>query len=296
MSTPHAAQRITPRAVRGLLVVAALFVVTALGATRAEAAPVAPAASPALRVSPASNLDPSGAFVVVSGTGYVPNAQLFVMQCRAASAEDHTCNSVGLRKVTTDASGSFTANAMKVVANFGATDCLRIPCGIKTSAVADHADDRSMDRTAAISFRAPAAPSTTAPPATVAPTAVPQTTAPTTAPPAVTSTTALDPRATTTTTDPEATTTTETGGGEDAKGADAEGGDDDGQRAEVDGAKADGAGDGEVASATSGSQLPSSDEEGGSSPVVPIAIVVVLAAAGIGGFAYLRRRKAAPEA
>jgi MYXO-CTERM domain-containing protein len=280
-------------------VAAGLVVATALGAVgtgapRAAAGPAAPAAAAALRVSPASNLDPNGAFVVVSGTGYVPNAQLFVMQCRAASAEDHTCNSVGLRKVTTDGSGSFTANAMKVVANFGATDCLRTPCGIKTSAVADHADDRSMDRTATISFRAPAPPPTTAPPATVPPTAVPQTTAPTTAPPAVVTTTAPDDTATTTTTRPKATTTTEARAGDDPEG---EGGDAEGEAGtELAGAKADGSDGDETASATSSSQLPSADGEGGSSPVVPIVIVVVLAAAGIGGFAAFRRRKAAPEA
>ncbi|MCB0958896.1 MAG: hypothetical protein KDB04_05175, partial [Acidimicrobiales bacterium] len=168
-----------------------------LGALALLAAPLlAPppaSADAAIRVSPATGLDPAGAFVVVSGTGYQPNAQLFVMQCRATSGEDHTCNSVGLRKVTTDAAGSFTANAMRLVARFGATDCTTTPCAVKTSAVADHVDDRSQDRSAAISFRA-APPTTTAPPATVAPTAPPTTAAPvvtappTTAPPATAAT------------------------------------------------------------------------------------------------------------
>lgn len=276
----------------GLVAVSAFGALAGVGAPGARAVPSAPAATAALRVSPSSNLDPNGAFVVVSGTGYVPNAQLFVMQCRAASAEDHTCNSVGLRKVTTDASGSFTANAMKVVANFGATDCLRVPCGIKTSAVADHADDRSMDRTATISFRAPAPPPTTAPPATVPPTAVPQTTAPTTAPPAMVTTTAPGAEATTTTTtDPKATTTTEADG--DAKSEDEDEG---GVRTEEAGAAGAEAATDESASTSASSQVASTDGDDGSSPVVPIAIAAVLAAAGIGGVAYAKRRNGAPEA
>ncbi|HWJ64052.1 MAG TPA: neocarzinostatin apoprotein domain-containing protein, partial [Acidimicrobiales bacterium] len=131
--------------VLALLVGAVVGSVLGAGATGAGAA-AAPAAAPSLSVSPSSGLDPNGAFVVVSGAGYRPNIQLFVMQCRATSAEDHTCNSVGLRKVTTNASGAFTANAMKVVANFGATNCLQVQCAMKTSAVADHADDRTEDR------------------------------------------------------------------------------------------------------------------------------------------------------
>ena len=168
-------------------------------ATLLASAPPA-AADASLRLNRSTALDPSGDFVIASGSGFAPNAQLFVMQCRATSGEDHTCNSVGLQKVTTDATGGFTANAMRVVARFGATDCTKVACAIKTSAVSGHADDRSQDRSAPISFRA--ATTTTSPP-------VPTTAAPptaTTAPPATTTTTTAI--AATTTTAASATTTT----------------------------------------------------------------------------------------
>lgn len=277
---------------RSVALVAVAVAAVVGGATAgATAAPAAPTAAPALSVSPASNLDPDGAFVVVSGSGYRPNVALFVMQCRAASAEDHTCNSVGLRKVTTNAAGAFTANAMKVVANFGATNCLQVPCAVKTSAVADHADDRSEDRSAPISFRAaaPAPPAPTSPPATAPPTAAPQTAPPTTAPPAAASTTT--PPTTSTTTTAERTTTTRSA---DAEGKAVEQGDDGDTAVSDETAQADGGG--ESAAAASGAQTSGGGGDGGSSPVVPILVAVVLAAVGIGGAVLVRRRRSAAEA
>ena len=159
--------------------VAGLGLVLALTSVLAAATGSPARAEPVLVVSPAAGLDPAGAFVVVSGSGYLPNSQLFVMQCRASSGDDHTCNSVGLRKVTTDAAGSFTANAMRLVGRFGATDCAVAGCAVMTSAVSDHADDRSQDRTAAIEFAAPVPTTQSPPPETVPATAPP--TVPTTA-------------------------------------------------------------------------------------------------------------------
>ena len=277
MSISYAVKRISRAAAVALFAAAVFASIVGGGSSPAGAAP-------ALSVSPASNLDPNGAFVVVSGAGYRPNIQLFVMQCRATSADDHTCNSVGLRKVTTNAAGAFTANAMKVVANFGATNCLQTPCAVKTSAVADHADDRSEDRSATISFRA-APPATTAPPVTAAPTVTPQTTPPTTAPPATTMTAAP-----TTTTTEATTTTTEAE-------AEVDEGDGDGATAVSDEtATADGSSDEGAAAASTGQTASGRDDDGGSSPVVPIVIVVALAGAGIGALVFLRSRKAAPEA
>ncbi|MCB1029808.1 MAG: hypothetical protein KDA95_00635 [Acidimicrobiales bacterium] len=162
-----------------------------------------------IRVSPSSGLNPKGAFVSVTGSGFPANTQLFVMQCIASSGEDHTCNSVGLRKVTTDANGNFSANAMRVVARFGAIDCTRSACEVKTSAVSGHSGDRSLDKSARISFSAPtvtttAPPPTTAPPVTIPPTIpLPQTT--TTA--ATRPTTTVANSATTTTVSKNPTTT-----------------------------------------------------------------------------------------
>lgn len=161
-----AAPRRTRR--RPVLALAGLGLVTALAA----ASPAS--AEPVLVVTPAVGLDPAGAFVVVSGSGFEPDAQLFVMQCRASSGDDHTCNSVGLRKVTTDATGSFTANAMRLVGRFGATDCTVDACAVMTSAVSDHAGDRSQDRSAPVQFAAPVA-TTQAPPPETAPPAPPVT-------------------------------------------------------------------------------------------------------------------------
>lgn len=262
---------------------------TVAPAAPAEAAPGA--AAPAISVSPSTNLDPNGAFVVVRGSGFIPGTQLFVMQCRSTSTDDHTCNSVGLRKVTTDAAGAFTANAMRVVANFGATDCLRTTCAIKTSAVSNHANDRSQDRMATISFRA-AAPATTAPPMTPAPTAPPTTAPPTTAAP-----TTAPP--TTTTAAP--TTTAPGGGGPDAGGADDEGGEDPDAGADADAERAEdrpaAAGETEVAGADEAAASGEtgavrSADGGGPGPWLVVGALAALAAAGAAGAVWFRRRNA----
>ncbi|MCB0988461.1 MAG: LPXTG cell wall anchor domain-containing protein [Microthrixaceae bacterium] len=197
--------RIRPRGVPGWasrVIFAVVLLTVVLGEAPAEAEPV-------LVVSPASGLDPAAAFVVVSGTGYLPNTQLFVMQCRGNSTDDHSCNSVGLRKVTTDASGSFTADAMRLVSRFGATDCTVEQCAVMTSAVSGHSDDRSQDRSTPIYFAA--APQTTVapPPETIAPSpdTAPPTTPGSTTPPPVGPIAPVVPEATTATTttatDPE---------------------------------------------------------------------------------------------
>lgn len=244
---------------------------------------VSPAGAQArLSVSPGTGLDPAGSFVVVSGSGFEPNSQLFVMQCRSTSTDDHTCNSVGLRKVTTDGSGNFTANAMRVMANFGATDCLVVPCAIKTSAVSGHAGNRGQDVTAPISFNTPA-PAPTEPPPVVPvepPSgAVPPPVDPPGGSPEVVEapdredapTTTADP-GTTETTDSavDATSTTTTPDDEDDP--------DDG---EVDGAAAptDLAGPGS-----------DTDGDGGSSGALLIGVVVVIFAAAAAGAVAVRRR------
>lgn len=252
--------------------------------------PATPAsAAPALRVSPAQGLDVAGQIVAVSGGGYQPGIQLFVMQCRAASAQDHTCNSVGLQKVTTDAAGAFSAR-IRVVGNFGATDCLRTACAVKTSAVSGHADDRSQDVSTGIGFAASAPPATqppaTQPPATQPPaTQPPATPAPTTPPPSgdPTTTTSTAAAGATTTTAPAPTATTEVGAvsSTTAETDDATAGDDDGSTSEA-----------ETAGAPVVATRDAEDGGSGSGPVVAGAVVVLLAAGGGTAF-YLRRRAAA---
>lgn len=165
------------KVLRRLALAVAMLSAGVLATLTTSSLPVA--ADAMLAVTPADGLDPAGAFVVVSGSGYPADTQLFVMQCKASSGDDHTCNSVGLRKVTTDASGSFTANAMRLVSRFGATDCLVDGCSVMTSAVSGHSGDRSLDRSVAISFAAPV-PDTVPPPVVTDP--VPTTAAPTTSP------------------------------------------------------------------------------------------------------------------
>src|SRR5690606_19499455 len=61
--------------------VAALVLMAGLGVVLGAPDP-ASAAEPSVSVSPASGLDPAGDFVVVTGRGFDPESQLFVMQCR----------------------------------------------------------------------------------------------------------------------------------------------------------------------------------------------------------------------
>lgn len=189
--------------------VAALVLMAGLGVVLGAPDP-ASAAEPSVSVSPASGLDPAGDFVVVTGRGFDPNSQLFVMQCRHNSNSDHTCNSVGLQKVTTDAQGSFVARGVKVIGRFGATDCATTQCAVKTSAVQGHSGDRSKDRSANISFGAPAQPPATQPPATQPPvTQPPVTQAPASTTTAVVTTTSTTEVVTSTTEAPATTSTTE---------------------------------------------------------------------------------------
>lgn len=280
----------TPRAARPM---ARLGALVAVAAGLVLAGPASPAsAAPGLGVSPAQGLSAAGQIVVVTGGGYKPNIQLFVMQCRAASAQDHTCNSVGLQKVTTDGAGAFSTR-IKVIGNFGATDCLRTACAVKTSAVSGHADDRSQDVSAGIGFAA--APPVTQPPATQPPATQPPVTQPPATQPPVTqppaagaagttttvagATTTTKPGATTTTADdPTTTTAAET---DEAAAGDDEGGDD---------GAAPTSGDEEAAAAPV-SNTRDDDGGSGSGPIVAV-VVVLLVAAGGGTALFLRQRGA----
>jgi len=264
----------------------------AAGVAIALAVPSAASAAPRLAVSPSQGLNPTGQIVVVSGSGYRPNVALFVMECRASSASDHTCNSVGLQKATTDASGSFSTR-VSVVANFGATNCLQVPCAIKTSAVSGHATDRSEDVSAGIGFSAPA-PAPTPPPATQPPTTQPLATQPpaTLAPGAPQTTAApAQPGATTTapgtlatsTTTPGTATSTSTIAAPKRANADADSGSDD---------PGGGASSTEQAGGPVGAK--SSNDDGGRSSTGPIVAgaLVALIAVGGGTAVVLRRRSA----
>lgn len=231
-------------------------------------------AEPVLVVSPSTGLDPAAAFVVVSGSGYLPNTQLFVMQCRGNSTDDHSCNSVGLRKVTTDASGSFTADAMRLVSRFGATDCTVEQCAVMTSAVSGHSDDRSQDRSTPIYFA-------TAPAPTVPPQTEPTAPAPTVAPPDATvpgPSTSAAPTTTATAAPPSSTTTTAVPG--EASDSTSGSQDDSGDRAPQ-------PGDPELAS-TTGEPEPDGD---GSSRGLVIALSAGAAAVGAAGLVAVRRRR-----
>lgn len=201
------------RPLRAGLVVAALALVGGL-LLAVPAQPAAAAGSPQISVSPSSGLNPDKDYVVVTGSGFNENAALFVMQCRNNSGNDHTCNSVGLQRATTDAGGNLPPTRLQVTAYMGSIDCTKTQCAVKTSAIAGHSGDRSQDVLSSISFSAPAPPVTapppTAPPATQPPVAqAPVTAPPTTEAPAVTTTTEA-PAATTTTVAPSAETTTTT--------------------------------------------------------------------------------------
>jgi len=262
----------------------------ALSATFGLASSPPVGADAVLNVSPRDGLNPDGAFVSVSGTGYVPNSQLFVMQCRAASAEEHICNSVGLRKVTTDANGSFNANAMRLVARFGATDCLRSSCAVMTSAVSGHSDNRSQDRRTPISFAQPAPPATQPPPPQTQP-APPQTQPGAVAPaPGPAPATPGPDQVAGSTTPPVDTTssapsTSEAAASTTEASRQAQGEPDDGEAVAL---AANGTAAGEL-SASDGD----GDGDGGSNTALLIGVGVVLAAAAGGGAFVLARRRGA---
>lgn len=246
----------------------------------------AAAGSPQISVSPASGLNPDKDYVVVSGSGFNENAALFVMQCRNNSGDDHTCNSVGLQRATTDGRGNLPPTRLQVTAYMGSIDCTKTQCAVKTSAIAGHSGDRSQDVLFSLSFSAPAAPVTTPPPTAPPPTAPPATQPPATQPPATAAPTTEAPAITTTTEGP-ATTTTQAPG-EAATTTTTEAGADGSSAAPTTTSPS------KVTELAAGTDTPTrsgGDDDDSPVPWIVGGIVVVLAA--VGGGLYLVRSRAA---
>lgn len=124
----------------------ALFCVTVLQVVAAGAAH----ADPGLEVAKTSELDPAGETVAVDGSGFQSDITLFVVACDPAVENGGACDMANFVQAKTDADGAFDVD-LKLVASFGTTDCLKVPCAVMTSKVGDGAD-RGQETTVPISF------------------------------------------------------------------------------------------------------------------------------------------------
>lgn len=142
---------------------AAAGLVTTLLVTVGIVVLAAPAGAASLSGSRTAGLDPAGETIGVSGSGYVPGIQVYVALCNPAVGSGGACDMVNFRQVPVDGAGNFST-ALRVVPQFGATDCTVVGCAVQTSRVGMGAD-RSQEATLAVGFAAAPAPVVPAPPA-----------------------------------------------------------------------------------------------------------------------------------
>jgi hypothetical protein len=113
-------------------VVALLSTLAVLALTVLLANPASAAGS--ITVSKTSGLNPAGETVTVNGSGFTPNANLFVAFCNPAVPNGGACDMSNFKQVATTASGAFSAPvSLKLVAQFGTTDCTKLSCTVQTN-------------------------------------------------------------------------------------------------------------------------------------------------------------------
>ncbi|MFI6581478.1 neocarzinostatin apoprotein domain-containing protein [Embleya sp. NPDC050493] len=151
--------------------VATLLLAWSLGgpASPAHAAGTPAAGKATLTAAKTTGLDPAGDVVKLVGKGFTPGVRLFILPCDPAQGAGRACDMGSFSGPTeADATGSFSTD-VKVMAKFGAVDCLKTRCAIATSNSAN-GKDRTQEVYLPIGFQGedpglPASP----PPATAAP-------------------------------------------------------------------------------------------------------------------------------
>lgn len=133
-----------------LLAAAAIAVVAAL----ATALPAAAAAS--ITVDPTEGLNPKGSTLSVTGSGFKPGIQLYLVTCNPAVPSGGACDLANFSLVDVGADGSWTSK-LKAAAKFGTTDCLKVGCAVQTSRVGQGAD-RTQETAVGIGFTGQTAP------------------------------------------------------------------------------------------------------------------------------------------
>lgn len=133
-----------------LLLAAVLAVAAGLWA----AIPAFAAAS--ITVDKTEGLNPKGDQVTVSGSGFKPGIQLYLVTCDPAIPNGGACDLASFSMVDVGADGSWTSK-LKVLAKFGTTDCLKVGCAIQTSRVGEGAD-RTQETLVPIGFKGQTAP------------------------------------------------------------------------------------------------------------------------------------------
>lgn len=142
------------RALR-LMVVALLAVFTA-GLWAAGPA----SAAPSIEVSKTTNLDPKGESIQVTGAGFTPGIDIYLVVCDPAVPNGGACDLGNYRQVTITADGSFSSD-MKPVAKFSVANCIKVGCAIQTSHVGN-GKDRTQETLVPIGFKGQTAPMVTA--------------------------------------------------------------------------------------------------------------------------------------
>ncbi|MDI2125272.1 neocarzinostatin apoprotein domain-containing protein [Yinghuangia seranimata] len=154
---------VSTRRSRAAGILAAPFLTLALlAAWLVVAATPAHADTASITVSKATDLNPAGETLTVSGKGFIPGVQLFVVVCDPAQPAGKACDMANFKMASVDAGGGFVAE-IKAAAKFGGTDCTAIPCAVQTSRVGN-GKDRTQEALAAIGFTGGVAPSLPAKP------------------------------------------------------------------------------------------------------------------------------------
>ncbi|MGC0422856.1 neocarzinostatin apoprotein domain-containing protein [Embleya sp. AB8] len=154
-------------AVVAVILLLAWSAVGLAGPAHASGTPAAGKAT--LTAAKTTGLNPAGDVVKLVGKGFTPGVRLFILPCDPAQGAGRACDMGSFAGPTeADATGSFSTD-VKVIAKFGAVDCLKTRCAIATSNSAN-GKDRTQEAYLPIGFEgeAPGLPASPAP-ATAAP-------------------------------------------------------------------------------------------------------------------------------
>jgi hypothetical protein len=120
---------------RKFIRVAAMFVGVVAIMSTLVTQPVAAASAGTLRVTPDSGLR-AGEVVLVSGTGFTPRDQLFLVECLASAGSQSGCATATATLVRASSTGSFTATRFRThVGQIGNGKCGTTTANAKNCAI-----------------------------------------------------------------------------------------------------------------------------------------------------------------
>ncbi len=137
----------TPRRHRAVGILTALLLAVSAGLWMAAPAQ----AATSIEVSKTTGVNPKGDKLHVTGAGFKTDIQVFVAFCDPSKPAGGACDMGNFGMVDIKPDGTFETD-LKVVAEFGNTDCMKVGCAVMTSRVGQGAD-RTQEAYAPVMFK-----------------------------------------------------------------------------------------------------------------------------------------------